>query len=171
MEIFMSQKFSLEERVQRIEDIEAIKQLKATYARHLDNGYDPDGIASLFTEDGLWVIKGVGGEAKGAAGIKQHCRNLKEGIAWGQHNISSPIVTLSDDGQGAEATFYLVCLLTMAESPQQPEKEAFVLAGKYSDKLVKVGDRWFFAEMTGTIDQSSPWTEGWVKSPFVKESW
>jgi uncharacterized protein (TIGR02246 family) len=167
----MGQEFSLEERVKRIEDIEAIKQLKATYARHLDDGYNPEGIASLFVEDGLWVIKGVGGEAKGRNGIKQHCRNLKEGIVWGQHNISSPVVTLSADGKRAEATFYLVCLLTMAASPTKAEQEAFVLAGKYSDKLVKVGDQWLFEEITGTIDQSSPWTEGWVKSPFVKESW
>jgi uncharacterized protein (TIGR02246 family) len=167
----MSHELSLEERVNRIEDIEAIKQLKATYARHLDDGYNPEGIASLFTEEGLWVIKGVGGEAKGRAGIGQHCRNLKEGIAWGQHNISSPVVTIAPDGKHADATFYLVCLLTMAPSPANPEAEAFVLAGKYSDKLVKIDDQWFFEEITGTIDQSSPWTEGWVKSPFVKESW
>ena len=162
---------SFEERVVRLEDIESIKQLKATYAKHLDDGYNPEGVASLFVEDGLWVIKGVGGEAKGRDGIKQHCRNLKEGIAWGQHNIFSPIVTIGTDGRHADATFYLVCLLTMTASPTSPEQEAVVLAGKYSDKLVKIEGEWYFEEITGTIDQSSPWTEGWVKSPFVKESW
>lgn len=162
---------SIEERVVRLEDIESIKELKATYAQHLDDGYNPEGIASLFVEDGLWVIKGVGGEAKGRDGIKQHCRNLKAGIAWGQHNILSPQINIGPDGRHADAAFYLVCLLTMAATPTSPEQVAVVLAGKYRDKLVKIDGRWYFEEITGTIDQSSPWTEGWVKSPLVKESW
>ena len=105
--------------------------------------------------------------------LARHDGQTIQGIhfAWGQHNISSPIVTISSDGRHADATFYLVCLLTMAASPAKPEAEAYVLAGKYSDKLVKIGEQWFFEEITGTIEQSSPWTEGLVKSPFVKESW
>jgi hypothetical protein len=45
-------KLTLEQRLARMESIEEIKQLKARYAHHLDNGYDPQGIASLFAEDG-----------------------------------------------------------------------------------------------------------------------
>ena len=40
----------LEARVRRLEDIEAIKQLKARYCALCDAGYDADGIAPLFTE-------------------------------------------------------------------------------------------------------------------------
>ena len=46
---------ALAARVQRLEDIEEIKQLKAAYCRFCDDGYDPDGIASLFTDDGIWA--------------------------------------------------------------------------------------------------------------------
>ena len=45
---------SLEERIQRLEDIEAIKQLKAEYCAYCDDGYNPDGIANLYTEDAVW---------------------------------------------------------------------------------------------------------------------
>ncbi|WP_439684447.1 SnoaL-like domain-containing protein [Cupriavidus oxalaticus] len=161
---------SVEQRVTRLEDIEAIKFLKAKYAEHLDNGYDPDGVASLFMEDGLWEIKGVGGKAKGHAEIKQHCRNLSSGVTWALHNIVSPAIEVDAEGQRATATFYLVCFVSMT-SEQSPQGEAMFIAGKYTDKLVKVRGKWLFEEITGIVQQASPWTEGWVRSPFTKESW
>ena len=46
---------TIESRLERLEDIEEIKQLKAKYCRFCDEGYDPDGIAGLFTEFGMEV--------------------------------------------------------------------------------------------------------------------
>ena len=43
-----------EDQLQRLVDIEAIRALKVRYARYADAGYDADGLASLFTEDGVW---------------------------------------------------------------------------------------------------------------------
>ena len=40
----------LARRLQVLEDIEAIKKLKARYCAYCDNQYDADGIAALFTE-------------------------------------------------------------------------------------------------------------------------
>ena len=45
---------TLEERVLRIEDIEAIRSMKMAYARYCDDDYKADEIAELFTEDGVW---------------------------------------------------------------------------------------------------------------------
>ncbi len=61
----------LEKRIQRLEDTEAIKKLKYTYAKALDDGYDPEQVADLFIEDGLWSISGVGGTAKGWRNCKR----------------------------------------------------------------------------------------------------
>lgn len=44
----------LERRIRVLEDIEAIKKLKARYAYYCDDNYDADGIANLFVEDGIW---------------------------------------------------------------------------------------------------------------------
>ena len=41
-------------KIQRLEDIEAIRNLKAKYCAFCDDGYDADGIASLFVDDGIW---------------------------------------------------------------------------------------------------------------------
>lgn len=51
------------------------------------------------------------------------------------------------------------------------EHRKSILAGKYHDKFVKIDGKWYFEELVGHIDQSSPWSEGWVKQPFVKEEW
>ena len=45
---------SIEQRLRRLEDEAAIKVLKARYCEFCDNDYDPDGIASLFIETGVW---------------------------------------------------------------------------------------------------------------------
>ena len=165
------QHFSLEQRLERLEDREKIKELKFRYAYHLDNGYDPEKIAGLFAEDGEWIIKGVGGDVRGQGAIKEHCKNLSRGISWSQHDIFAPRIELSTEGDRAVAHFNLVCLLTMRNEKAGSEGEAFLLAGNYTDHLVKVNGVWLFQSMTGTIEQSSPWTKGWGEAPFKKESW
>ena len=45
---------TLEERIQRLEDIEAIKNLKARYAAVCDDKYNPEEAIKLFTEDAVW---------------------------------------------------------------------------------------------------------------------
>jgi hypothetical protein len=162
---------STQNRLQRLEDIESIKFLKYQYARHLDDGYQADPIASLFVEDGEWIIKGVGGEVRGHPAIKAHCANLRASIAWSQHNIFAPHIEINEAGDQASARFNLVCLLTMLPNANTAQSEAFILAGQYEDHLVKRNGQWLFKAMTGTIEQSSPWTQGWVNAPFQKESW
>ena len=44
----------IERRLRALEDVEAIKRLKARYCAYCDDHYDADGIASLFVEDAIW---------------------------------------------------------------------------------------------------------------------
>ena len=50
----------LERRLQALEDIEAIRNLKARYAALCDDHYDADGIAELFSEDAIWESPALG---------------------------------------------------------------------------------------------------------------
>ena len=161
----------MENRLQKIEDMEEIKKLKYRYALCLDEGYHGDEAAQLFIEDGLWSISGVGGTAKGRAAIKNHADHLGRDIHWGQHNIFAPIIEISDDGVHAIGKFNLICLLTMVTPEDSHKEEAYVLSGKYTDKFIKIDGQWYFEELVGSIEQSAPWSEGWVKSPFKKEQW
>ena len=166
-----SKKLEVEQRLNRLEDIEAIKKLKYSYALYLDEGYDGDKVAGLFVNDGLWSISGVGGTAKGKQNIKEHTNNLGRDIRWGQHNIFAPVIDIAPDGLSAVGQFNLICLLTMATPEDSNKDEAYILSGKYKDKFVKIDGKWYFEELVGSIEQSSPWSEGWVKQPFKKEQW
>ena len=44
----------LEKRVQVLEDVYAIQNLKAKYCQLADDNYNPEETIKLFTEDGLW---------------------------------------------------------------------------------------------------------------------
>ena len=50
----MSAKRSTSSSRLQLEDIEAIKILKTRYGYYCDDSYNPDGISSLFVEDGVW---------------------------------------------------------------------------------------------------------------------
>ena len=61
---------ALEERVQVLEEIEAIRRLKLRYARHCDDNYNADKLAPLFTEDAVWDNVPMS-PAKGKAAIRE----------------------------------------------------------------------------------------------------
>ena len=45
---------TLEQRITRLEDIEAIKKLKAIYCDICDDMHNPERIGALFADDGIW---------------------------------------------------------------------------------------------------------------------
>ena len=157
---------ALEAELSRLRDIRAIEQLKYRYAGYCDDGYDPQGIASLFTEDGLWVVNGIGGDVVGRDAISEHFRTLSGTISWALHYVTAPQVELADDGVNAVGRFYLLCLCTVAQTEKPDENDAVILTLNYVDKFVKRGDDWFFTELRGTMHQASNWELGWVRQQW-----
>jgi len=157
---------TLEERVQKLEDIRACEQLMYQYEYYLDHGYQGDGIASLFVENGLWKITGVGGTARGFEAIKKHAKGLGAAIPWGQHFMGVPQVTVHDDGKTAEGRFRLLCTINMIVDGVE---DAYILIGDYKNTYEKVDGEWKFVELTGDIQKSAPWDKGWVKASVTKE--
>lgn len=157
---------ALEEELGHMRDVRAIEQLKYRYANYCDNGYDPEGIASLFTPDGIWVVNGVGGDVAGADAIRRHFRELSKAISWALHFVIAPQVELAHDRQSAVGKFYLLCHCTIARTDAPQENDAVVLTLNYVDQFVKQGERWLFKELRGTMHQASTWELGWVKQQW-----
>jgi SnoaL-like protein len=83
-------------RLQR-EDIEAIKILKARYGYYCDDSYDPDGISSLFVEDGVWD-GGQFGRYEGRNAIRDFFRDLaRDKIGFAMHLFMNPLIEVSGD--------------------------------------------------------------------------
>ena len=154
---------AVEERLARLEDVEAIKALKARYALYCDDGYDAEGIASLFIEEGTWENE-VFGTFRGREEIRDFFARVSADILWALHFMICPSVTVLDEGR-AHGTWYLFEPATMkAANGGQPD--AVVMSGTYFDTFVKVDGEWRFEHMRPTLHQVSNLDEGWVRQQF-----
>ena len=74
----------LEQRVQALEDVNAIRHLKARYAAYCDDQYNPDGLAALFTEDAVWESQGLG-RFEGRDAIREFFRGASQLFTFAIH--------------------------------------------------------------------------------------
>lgn len=136
---------SLEERLQRLEDRDAIHQLFIDYGRHLDAG-DIDAYAALFCEDGE-VMLGPMGKVKGRQGIHALMSKVLDGkVGSAFHVISSPRVELAGDTATSEVMWTVV--------QRDPEgKPKLTSMGRHRDQLRRDSDGvWRIAERRGYVD-------------------
>ena len=156
----------IEARIQRLEDIQAIHDLKMAYAKLCDEGYDADKIVALFAEnvDVEWVSD-VFGTHLGRDGIHKWFDNVDEEIRWALHLMINPVIEVADDGTTATGRFYLLEPATMS-SPDGGEPDAVVMTGKYRDDFVKENGSWRFRRIEVNFEQVSNLDQGWVKQPF-----
>lgn len=156
----------VEARIQRLEDIQAIHDLKMAYAKLCDEGYDADGIVALFAEgvDVEWVSD-VFGTHRGRDGIRAWFDDVDEEIRWALHLMINPVIEVADDGETATGSFYLLELATMS-APGGGDPDAVVMTGKYRDELVRENGTWRFKRIEINFEQVSNLDQGWVRQQF-----
>ena len=158
----------LESRIARLEDIEAIKNLKARYAYYCDHGYDADGMASLFVNDSTWESNAFG-TYRGRDAIHAFQSNISKEIVWALHFMICPVVNVSADGHSATGSWYLIEFATMV-GPAQGEtpspRDAVVMSAIYNDTFVKENGEWRFKKVEVEFHQVSDLDKGWVLQKF-----
>ena len=92
-------------RIARIEDIEAIKQLKARYCEICDDDHNPDHITTIFTEDGVWDGADMG-KATGHAELHALFTVFQKSISYSQHNVMNPIIEIDGDRATGRWAFF-----------------------------------------------------------------
>ena len=137
---------SLAARLTRLEDVEAIRALKMRYARYADAGYDADGIASLFMDDGVWDGGAVFGRAEGVDAIREFFAGAPGRIPWSLHYVLAPEIEVADDGRSATGSWYLwqPCIRRSSSGAERPAW----LVGTYADRYVKVDGQWRFQHLS-----------------------
>lgn len=112
-----------------------IIELVSRYCRAADSR-DPEGVAALFTDDGVLEANGrVLGDSK--AGILAFSEGNRNATLRRRHYISNAIV----DGDGAVAT--INCLVAVYDVTDGVAKAPYLL-GEYHDDLAKTPDGWRF---------------------------
>ncbi len=149
----------LERRLRVLEDIEAIKKLKARYCAYCDNNYDADGIAALFTEDAVWD-GGNFGRYEGREAIRTFFRGAPRIFPFAIHQVMNPIIEV--EGEQAKGQWYLFQPATLAEGNQ-----AVWLAARYEEEYVKVESEWKFKRLKVFPSFLTPYDQGWVKKRFA----
>ena len=143
-----------------LEDIEEIKVLKARYGYYCDDSYDPDGISSLFVEDGVWD-GGQFGRYEGRNAIHDFFRDLaRDKIGFAMHLFMNPLIEVS--GDTAKGHWYLLCPLTLHEGNQ-----ATWCAGRYFEEYVKLDGAWKYKLLRFTPYFITPFNKGWAETKFI----
>lgn len=132
---------TLEERITRLEDIEAIKLLKAKYCEACDDGHNAEKVLELFADDGVWD-GGDSRRAEGKSAIKAIFDGIGSAVSFSQHNVMNPIIEVN--GDTATGVWNLLELITFHESG-----ETKLLAVRYDEKYVKIDGSWKYKLVTG----------------------
>lgn len=142
-----SEELALSQRVQALEDREAIRHLAQDYRRHLD-ARDLAAYASLFAEDGEW--HGGTGYARGPDAIRTMLEerlspNPKAPGPTTFHLVTEPVIELDGDRASGTSTWAL-----LRRGPDDtPELAAL---GHYDDLYVRVEGYWRFARRLAIQD-------------------
>jgi len=147
---------TLEERVQRLEDIEAIRRLKIRYAALCDAQYDPDGLASLFTDDAVWDGGSDFGVHQGKQAIHAFFAGVSKQITFALHFMIGHAIDIAPSGDEASGTWYLL-------EPATMNGRAVWIAATYNDRYRKVGGQWLFSHVKINLAFITPYETGWVK--------
>ena len=147
----------LEQRINRLEDLEAIKQLKARYCEICDADHDPDRITSIFAEDGVWEGRGIG-KARGHAEIRKLFEGFQKTISYSQHMVMNPVIEV--DGDHAKGTWYFFGTFTFYEGNQAKWQ-----AARYHEDYVKVNGDWKIQHLrVKGPGMSADYEKGWARA-------
>ena len=144
----------LERRLTRMEDIEAIKQLKAEYCDICDDDHNPDRITTIFAEDGIWEGAGFG-KAQGHAAIRELFKKFQTLISFSQHQVLNPVIKI--DGDQATGIWYFFGPFTFYKNNQ-----AKWLAARYQDDYVKVNGAWKIQHLRARGRMSTDYEKSWA---------
>lgn len=165
---------SLEERITALEDIQAIKQMKAHYALCADAKYTNeharkpqdaiDAIAwdqsSVFTDDAVWD-NGLFGYFDGKQAIWEFLR----ATLWkfSVHMFVNPLIKIQ--GELATGSWVIWEVATLADSDK-----AMFLSATLEDEYIKVDGGWYTRKTTMTNRFITPYDEPWTthrNAPYV----
>ena len=146
---------SIETRLARLEEIEAIRSLKIRYAQACDADYDPDALAAMFTEDGEFDI-GIFGVHRGRRAIRDYFAGASARITFALHMMIGPTIDIAPSGVRATGHWYVWQPMTL-------DGRAYLSAVTYDDEYRKIDGRWLFQRVKVHRHFTTPYDQGWVR--------
>ncbi len=138
---------AMADRLQRLEDLEEIRQLFVDYGHYLDSG-DFAAYGGLFADEGE-VLLGAIGRATSPTAIEALMRQTLEGAQGSSfHIVSNPIIELDGDRARSEVMWTVVVR-------DKDDHATVSMLGRHRDQLIRERGRWRFLRREGFIDVPS----------------
>lgn len=151
----------LEERLARVEDIEAIRNLKSLYVGYCDP-YDPEGFASVFAPDGVWQGADYG-EFQGHEALREFIdKDVRDHYVWTFHYLLRPLIELADDRQTARGEFYAHIYEVIHDEDSPHGQKSIVAFARYHDDFVKVDGQWRIARVRAETSRLHRLSNDWI---------
>ena len=157
----------LEQRLRAVEDREAIRALKAYYARCADEKYTDDHrrkpqdevdaitrrqVEATFTADAVWDGGKQFGLREGREAIYNHLRS--GGWNFALHYFVSPVITISGDAGQGSWMLWQPCTLTQ-------DDRAMLMSATTEDDYVRTPQGWRMRRMRFTLKFLTPFDRAW----------
>lgn len=163
---------SLEARIQALEDIEAIKRVKAMYAQAADGKYTADHQqrpqdeldrcariqADLFTEDAIWDGRPQWEYSIGRETFFETTRHSVWSMAT--HYFIMPHIVVN--GDTARGTWYLWQTGTLLKS-----NRSMIMSAVTSDEYRKVDGKWLISKTVFTLKYLTPIEVPWSETKNI----
>ncbi|WP_051361728.1 nuclear transport factor 2 family protein [Solimonas soli] len=156
---------TLEQRVQALEDQQAIVRLKARYVNLNDGGWGGVGthrfaaeVADMFVEDGVWDGRPNAGYAEGRDGIRELFERFTA-VPFIVHYVTNPLIEV--DGDAATGHWHVLVTATM------PDREALWTLGTYAEQYVRTAQGWKFKTLRFVAAANTTYALGWGKKQFA----
>jgi len=155
---------SLEERIRLIEDRHAITDLQARYVNCNDGGWScpthdqPDAVADMFTDDGVWEGPLNTVRAQGRAAIADLFRQFQV-IPFIVHYVTNPLIEF--DGDRARGEWHAIVATTAAEG------QAFWTFGRYLNEYRRTSEGWKYTKMSFEAAAITTYEKGWGVEQFL----
>jgi ketosteroid isomerase-like protein len=145
---------TLEQRLAVLEDIEAIRKLKARYCAACDDNHNAETLGTLFAEDATWEASNMG-RAVGRAAIQEMLGAVGRSgrIRNSAHHAINPILDV--DGDRATGHWRLIMLYT-ANTPDRAVQYLRII-GWYREAYVRVRGEWLFQSLACTVEEHAPY--------------
>lgn len=138
----------LDQRLRTLEDIEAIRRLKAAYCSVADDDHNGAALTELFIPDGTWSSS-LGAPCHGHDAMRAHFDAIRASgrIRHSSHMVMNPVI----DVQGDTATGTWSFLMMYTASNESRVR----IVGFYQDTYVRVDGEWKFATLHAQVQDQS----------------
>ncbi len=138
-------------RVQRLEDLAGIQELKARYCAGCDDDHNSETLSALFVEDGVWDFVGTA-RCEGIPAIREFMDNLRSSgtIRNSAHMVTNPNIQIDGDTATGHWRFMMIYTGNVGDGTTQFHR----IIGYYQDELVRVDGKWLFKSLTPMVEES-----------------